>query len=200
MEEYLITATLLDSWKYLLTNEYGNLDNFISTLKREKQEQTQSQLDGFEFEDWAVANYEPTKGGQYQVKLSKPVQSSQGTRYLLYGRLDCLKNGRVYDYKHTSNYEVGKFFGRCQTACYLELVPEAKEMVYVIGKDKPAYQLKYEEENGEDFDPYTIYTETYTREEVKPIQEEISNFEEWLKTMKLWETYTEHWGSQKEKV
>lgn len=193
MEKYLITATLLDAWKYLFT-EYGNMEDFLSTLNREERETTKAQIDGYKFEDWAIENYEPTQNGQYQVKLYKTIKSKYGTEYLLYGRLDCLKNGVVYDYKHTSSYDVGKFFNRCQTSVYLDLVPEAKEMIYIIGTDKPKY-IKEMKENG---NPYYIFTEKYLREEVKPIDDIISNFEEWLKKMNLWQIYKEKWLSNKE--
>ena len=48
---------------------------------------------GFAFEAWAEENYMPTWGGCYQVKLAKPLGD-----FLIYGRLDCLKAGVVYDY------------------------------------------------------------------------------------------------------
>lgn len=186
--EYLITSTLLDAWKYLFT-EYGKLEDFLTVLNRKKTETTKAQEEGFIFEDWAIENYEPTLNGQYQVKLSKPIVT-KNAKYLLYGRLDCLKNGKIYDFKHTSSYEMGKFYGRCQTSAYLELVPEASEMVYVIGKDKPAYM--------EDGEPYIIYTEEYKRDEIEPIKDIICDFEEWLKSMGLWQTYTEKWETRGE--
>lgn len=195
-DKYLITASLLDAWKYLLTNEYAKYEDFLSKLNREEQETTQKQQDGFDFEEWAIENYEPTLNGQYQVKLSKDFKSRTGTEYLLYGRLDCLKNGKVYDYKHSSSYEVGNFFNKCQTSMYLELAPEATEMIYVIGKDKPNYQIKMEEELEDNVIPYNLFEEKYTRSEIEPISEILINFEEWLKTMGLWELYKEKWSSK----
>ena len=183
---HLITASLLNAWKYLLESEYSTMDSFLEVLNKVSHETTKAQQAGYDFEDWCIENYEPTLNGQYQVKLSKEV-TINGIEFCLYGRLDCLKQGVVYDYKHTSKYEVGKFFGSYQTSMYLELVPEASKMVYVIGTDKPQYQV--ENEN----DVYNIFEETYTRDECKPIIQVIKQFIEWLKTMGLWQTYLELW-------
>lgn len=188
---YLITATLLDAWKYLLTSEYSSMEDFMKVLQREETPTTEAQQNGFEFETWAENNIAETKNGQYQVKLSRELKSRFGTPFLVYGRLDCLKQGKVYDYKFTSSYEVGKFFNRCQTSVYLFLVPEASEMKYIIGTKKSKYQLAENEEKG-----YNIYSESYKREEVKPIEEIINQFEEWLKTMDLWKVYIEKWQSK----
>lgn len=183
---HLITASLLNAWKYLLESEYGTMEKFLETLNRVPQETTKAQADGYQFEDWCIENYEPTLNGQYQVKLSKDI-NIDGVEFCLYGRLDCLKQGVVYDYKHTSKYEVGKFYGSYQTSMYLELVPEATKMVYVIGTNKPQYQIEDENET------YNIFEEEYTRDECKPIIQVVKQFIEWLKTMGLWQTYLEKW-------
>lgn len=190
---YLITATLLNAWQYLLTSEKATLENFLITLRREKTESNESESAGYDFETWAEHNYKPTLNGQYQVRLSKPYTSHSGTNYILYGRLDCIKAGKVYDYKHTSKYEVGKFFNKPQTSMYLELVPEATQMTYVIGTDKSKYQ---QDETDIYDDPYNIYTEDYSRAEITPISRFIEDFEEWLHTMDLWGVYTENWKSK----
>ena len=183
---HLITASLLNAWKYLLENEYSTMDSFMDVLNKVSRETTETQQDGYDFEDWCIENYEPTLNGQYQVKLSKEV-TIYGVQFCLYGRLDCLKQGVVYDYKHTNKYEVGKFFGSYQTSMYLELVPEASKMVYIIGVDKPKYQME------DDGDIYNIFEETYTRDECKPIEQVVKQFIDWLKTMGLWETYLKKW-------
>ena len=125
MAKYYITPTLLNSWQYNIKN--GTLEDFIKTLKKEEFEPTESILKGFEYEKYMQENFEETLSGAYQVKVSKEYGD-----YLLYGIIDCLKGGIIYDYKYTQNYEVGKFFNNHQTLMYLEMVPEAKKMVYLI--------------------------------------------------------------------
>ena len=38
LKRYLITPTLLNSWKYCVENQYGNLEDFIKILKKEEAE------------------------------------------------------------------------------------------------------------------------------------------------------------------
>jgi hypothetical protein len=80
------------------------LEDFIKVLNKEPFEPTDSILTGFAYEKYMQENYEETKNGAYQVKVNKPFGD-----YLLYGIVDCLKCGTIYDYKYTSNYDVGKF-------------------------------------------------------------------------------------------
>ena len=125
MAKYYITPTLLNSWQYNINN--GTLEDFIKVLNKEQFEITENIQKGFEYEAYMQENYEETLGGAYQVKVSKEYGD-----YLLYGIIDCLKGGIIYDYKYTANYEVGKFFNNHQTLMYLEMVPEAKKMIYLI--------------------------------------------------------------------
>ena len=60
-KKYLITASLLNSWKYGLENEYGNLEDFKKVLSKEPFEETEAIRTGFEFEQFMMENYEPTK-------------------------------------------------------------------------------------------------------------------------------------------
>ena len=114
MAKYYITPTLLNSWQYNIKN--GTLEDFIKVLNKEEFEPTESILKGFKYEKYMQENFEETLNGSYQVKVSK----EQGD-YLLYGIIDCLKGGIIYDYKYTKNYEVGKFFNNHQTLMYLEI-------------------------------------------------------------------------------
>ena len=90
--KYLITPSLLNSWKYAISqeNDYGNLEDFKKVLAKEPFEETEAIKLGFQFEDFMIKNYEPTKYGCYQVKLSKDISTKTGN-YVLYGRIDCLK-------------------------------------------------------------------------------------------------------------
>lgn len=188
-KRYLITPSLLNSWKYAISqdNDYGNLEDFKKVLSREPIEENESIKKGFSFEDLMIKKYEPTKNGCYQVKLSKNITTSTGS-YVLYGRLDCLKAGRIYDYKYKGSYDVGIFFDSYQHPIYLELCPEAKEFEYLICNN---YSEKKE------IDDLNIYHEVYKREEiVLDIKQEIDKFISWLKTNELLDLYHEKWESK----
>ena len=189
MSKYLITPSLLNSWKYAISleNEYGNLEDFKKVLSREPIETTEQIELGFKFEDFMIKNYEPTKNGCYQVKLSKNITTSTG-EYVLYGRLDCLKAGTIYDYKYTGSYDVGKFYGSYQTLIYFELCPEANEFCYLISNNY---------KDGKTLEEINLYHETYLRDNNKmDIKQEIDNFISWLKTNELYELYCEKWESK----
>ncbi len=187
-KKYLITPSLLNSWKYAISpnNEYGNLEDFKKVLSREPQETTEVQQLGYDFEDFMIKNYEPTKNGCYQVKLYKDITTSTGT-YVLYGRLDCLKAGKIYDYKHKGMYDVGAFEDSYQHPVYFELCPEANEFEYLICNN-------YKEDKT--LEDLNIYHEVYLREESKmDIKQEIDYFINWLKTNELYDLYLGKWES-----
>ena len=172
--KFYITPSLLNSWTYNIKN--GTLEDFIKVLNKEDFEASESILKGFEFEEYMQENYEETKNGAYQVKVSKEYGD-----YLLYGIIDCLKGGIIYDYKYTKNYDVGKFFNNHQTLMYLEMVPEASKMIYLITN-------KFEEEPGE------IFREEYTKDLFpETIDSILSKFEKWLKEYNLFDVYAEKW-------
>ena len=186
--KYLITPSLLNSWKYAISqeNDYGNLEDFIKTLSREPIPSNAAMQNGYKFEDYMIANYEPTKNGCYQVKLSKDITTQTGT-YVLYGRLDCLKAGRIFDYKYTGSYDVGKFFNSYQTLIYFEICPEANSFEYLISNN-------YKE--GKTLEEINLYHEVYLREDLDlNIHDEVDSFIEWLKTNNLYDLYTNLWKS-----
>ena len=187
-KKYLITPSLLNSWKYAISleNEYGNLEDFKKVLSREPQETTEVQQIGYDFEDYMINNYEPTKNGCYQVKLYKDITTKTGT-YVLYGRVDCLKAGKIYDYKYAGSYDVGKFYDNYQTPIYLELEPNASEIEYLVCNN-------YKKDKG--LEELNLYHEVYKQEEIKiDIKQEIDNFISWLKTNDLYDLYLEKWES-----
>lgn len=190
MSKYYITPTLLNSWQYNIKN--GTLEDFIKVLNKEEFEPSESILKGFEFEKYMQENYKETLNGSYQVKVSKEYGD-----YLLYGIIDCLKGGIIYDYKYTKNYDVGKFFNNHQTLMYLEMVPEAKKMVYLITN-------KFEVEDYADIDymntakiEYTVgdlFREEYTKDMFpETIDSILHKFENWLKQYNLFDIYAEKW-------
>jgi len=137
-------------------------------------------------------NYEETKNGAYQVKVSKEYGD-----YLLYGIIDCLKGGIIYDYKYTKNYDVGKFFNNHQTLMYLEMIPEASKMVYLI--TNKCDKIEYAENNFQDvksieYEVGDIFREEYTKDMFpETIDSVLHKFEQWLKAYNLFDLYTEKW-------
>lgn len=192
MAKYYITPTLLNSWQYNIKN--GTLEDFIKVLNKEEFEPSQSILKGFEYEKYMQENFEETLNGAYQVKVSKEYGD-----YLLYGIIDCLKGGIIYDYKYTQNYEVGKFFNNHQTLMYLEMIPEAKKMVYLITdkfvKEMPlSAPLNYEYCGEYEYKVGDVYREEYTKDMFpETIDSILHKFEQWLKQYNLFDLYTEKW-------
>lgn len=192
MPKYYITPTLLNSWQYNIKN--GTLEDFIKVLNKEEFEPSESILKGFEYEKYMQENFEETLNGAYQVKVSKEYGD-----YLLYGIVDCLKGGIIYDYKYTKNYEVGKFFNNHQTLMYLEMIPEAKKMVYLITdkfvKEMPlSAPLNYEYCGEYEYKVGDVYREEYTKDMFsETIDSILHKFEQWLKQYNLFDLYTEKW-------
>lgn len=192
MSKYYITPTLLNSWQYNIKN--GTLEDFIKILNKEEFEPTESILKGFEYEKYMQENFEETLNGGYQVKVSKEYGD-----YLLYGIIDCLKGGIIYDYKYTKNYEVGKFFNNHQTLMYLEMVPEAKKMVYLITnkftKEMPlSAPLNYEYCGEYEYVVGEIFREEYTKDMFPETMNSILHkFQQWLKQYNLFDLYAEKW-------
>ena len=190
MAKYYITPTLLNSWQYNIKN--GTLEDFIKVLNKEEFEPSESILKGFEYEKYMQENFEETLRGAYQVKVSK-----EHGDYLLYGIIDCLKGGIIYDYKYTKIYEVGKFFNNHQTLMYLEMVPEAKKMVYLITNkfEKTEYpDLNFKDIANIEYEVGDIFREEYTKDMFPETMDSILHkFENWLKQCNLFELYTEKW-------
>lgn len=190
MAKYYITPTLLNSWQYNINK--GTLENFIKVLNKEQFEITENIQKGFEYEAYMQENYKETLNGAYQVKVSKEYGD-----YLLYGIIDCLKGGIIYDYKYTANYEVGKFFNNHQTLMYLEMVPEAKKMIYLITNkfDKGEYpDIEFKSTEKVVYEVGEIFKEEYTKDLFpETIESVLHKFIEWLKAYNLYDLYTEKW-------
>lgn len=190
MSKYYITPTLLNSWQYNIKN--GTLEDFIKILNKEEFEPTESILKGFEYEKYMQENFEETLNGAYQVKVSK-----EHGDYLLYGIADCLKGGIIYDYKYTKNYEVGKFFNNHQTLMYLEMIPEAKKMVYLITNkfNKIEYpDIEFTDVSKIEYEVGDIFREEYTKDMFPETMDSILHkFGQWLKQYNLYDLYVEKW-------
>lgn len=190
MKKYLITPSLLNSWKYCVESEYGSLEDFIKTLNKEEIENKEAFIKGNEFEDYMVKNYPETLNGCYQVKVYKNIDN-----FVVYGRIDCLKAGIIYDYKFTGNYDAGKFYGSYQTAVYMDLVPEAYKMQYVISNN---FKKEDMTDNWEqDREQFNLFKEEYFRDDLKiDLKREINMFIQWLQKMDLLKIYQEKWESK----
>ena len=114
------------------------------------------------------------RGGVIQYK-AKQVVTIKGTEYLLFGVLDVLKAGSIYDVKFSKSYERGKYFDSTQHPMYFELIPEAQDFTYLVS-------------NGS-----AIYTETYRKEETRSIIPVCTEFLQWLQSARLMDTYKGKW-------
>lgn len=129
---------------------------------------------------WYIPAKEAAKivrGGimQYVAKRSVTVD---GIDLLLYGRLDVLKAGSIYDIKFTSRYDAGKYYDSTQHPMYMYIVPEAASFTYLAS-------------NGS-----YLWQESYQREETGDILVTVSQFLTWLREQGLDQTYYEKWGAK----
>lgn len=207
MARYLMTHSLLSSWLYAMkedpfadaTTERDPYKEFLDVLNRVPTPANEAMQNGLDFEDlvqvtaehgsipygygeekWydaaaKVANI--VRGGQFQYKAKKTVTVG-GIDFLLYGRLDVLKAGTIYDIKFSKSYDRGKYYGSTQHPLYLKLIPEAREFTYLIS-------------NGSD-----VWTETYTPSETRSIFPVIYDFTDWLADHDLWRIYAEKWEAR----
>ena len=124
-----------------------------------------------------IAGY--ARGGQLQCTASKRV-TLRGIDLLLYGRLDVLRAGHIFDIKFSKTYDRGKYIDSTQHPMYLELVPSALDFSYLIS-------------NGTD-----VWTETYRRDETPSIYPIVNDFLLWLENTGLMPIYQQFWGARPE--
>ena len=199
---YLVTHSLLSSWMWAMKdNPYDDLttdvrdkaQEFLRVLNREPTPVTPAMQKGIDFEELVtdiMFGLADTKHPWYEaannvfniVRRCSLLQYSAkknitigGRDFLIYGRIDALRAGVVYDIKYSSNYERGMFIDGTQHPMYLELIPQAFEFSYVIS-------------NGRE-----VWTETYTREETPSIIPVIEDFLKWLEATDLISIYEEKW-------
>lgn len=205
MERYLITQTLLSSWAYVFNcwegTEEDAMSDFLRTLKREPSEPTDAMLEGIEFENevYAAASgkkREPhakwesgiqlvatfLRGAQTQVKAQRDIRV-HGMDFLVYGILDGLRAGVIFDVKKKSkgfgSLELaGGYLESAQHPAYFYIVPEAYEFQYLVS-------------DGQD-----LYVEKYRPEECRPISEIIEEFIISIEAMGLLPLYKEKWAAK----
>lgn len=199
--KYLMTQSLLSSYLYQFSciDDYSEEahQSFLDTLNRIYNPPNEAMQRGIEFEKLVykctdmsniddistdevmsairIADY--IDGGRFQYVASKTINIS-GLDLVLYGRLDALKAGVIYDIKYTSKYNVGKFINSPQHPMYLELIPEAKEFIYLVSNGK------------------SVWTEKYTRDETPSIYPIIQSFLQYLENMDLMQIYINKWKSR----
>lgn len=220
MEKYLVTHSLLSSWKYALkdnpyadvTTERDYFAEFQQALRREPSEPTEAMRNGIVFENLVTAILDQeryfgyfemhdqdgiqgtfpaeieehkwfsaakqvaglVRGAQLQF-VAKSVFRIGAYDALLYGRLDALRGGHIFDIKFSKGYDRGKYIDSTQHPTYLKLIPEAVDFTYIIS-------------NGSD-----VWTETYRRDETPDILPVIGSFYDWLEAQGLFGTYRMHW-------
>lgn len=200
-DRLLITQSLLSSWLYLHKGQDSDpkkqFDDFLKVLNRKPTKKNQAMQNGILFEDMVTdychgKNVSPghewadgvqgvgkiVKGSQFQVVAIKETEIG-GIPFLLYGRLDALHNGTIYDIKFSKSYESGKYLDSPQHPMYMACIPNARRFQYVIytGKD--------------------VCTETYYREQIQDIEVLISWFIQFLKDTDLYAVYADKWRALK---
>lgn len=199
---YLITPSLLNSWLYIYecVNKVRESENdticledkqtdamvkakgdFINTLNRIPSEPNQYMLDGIQFEqdcyDGKTCISPIIEGGAFQIVGKKNVIIN-GLNILMYGRLDVLKGGVIYDIKRVQKYNAQKYKWSAQHGFYLDLFNRAYKFEYLA------------------YDGNRLHREGYYRDEYKPTQEVIIEFLNWLNSNNLLEIYKEKWTTK----
>ncbi len=205
MERYLITQSLIASWAYMFDCHEGCEDDakndFLRVLNRERVPPTDAMKAGQEFEREVYAQAaglprkphakweegiqevaEVIRGAPVQLRYSRPLEVG-GINFLVYGVLDALKAGIIYDVKFStkslSGYEAyGKYLNSPQHPSYFYLVPEATEFKYLLS-------------DGKD-----LYIETYPRDETESIGPVIQRFIRSISEMNMLGLYKEKWLAQ----
>lgn len=205
MDRFLITQSLLSAWLYTFNCKEGAeeeaMAEFRNTLERVPKETTEAMQNGIKFENAcyrAAAGEAPAKGrwepgvravaeiirgALVQVRFSRELELD-GMTFLVYGILDALKAGVIYDVKFLNKsmggsengvYLPGKYLESPQHPAYFYLVPEALEFRYLVS-------------DGSD-----LYVETYRREDSPFIGDVIRQFIDSITAMGLLKVYRAHW-------
>ncbi len=204
MSKYLITQSLLSAWNYMFDCQEGYEEEakaeFLLALDRRKKDATQAMLNGIAFEDQVYSQahglprepHDQWEAGIQKVAAiigSAPVQVKAqreidvcGMTFLVYGILDALQAGIIYDVKFRnksfgSEDIYGKYLSSPQHPTYFYIVPEATEFRYLVS-------------DGED-----VYQESYTRENTRFIGDIINDFIASLTSMGLLDRYKQHWAA-----
>jgi len=187
---YEITPSLLNSWLYLYHcyegQEIKAKEDFLNALNRIKTPTTDAQQAGIDFENKCYAGIVDSeneaiikiiKDGTYQMSAKKLIKVGN-LNIMLYGRFDCVKGDTIYDIKKSlgSYYTSGKYYYTAQQSIYLELLPNARRMIYL-----------FNDKNG------NTHEEQYNRQDVIPAQNLVKSFIDDLKLQNLYDLFLEKW-------
>lgn len=189
--KFRITHTLLSSWIYSMQSE-ERFEEFVDYLNRKPTPQTTAMRNGIMFENMVYAHAsganlpedcewrsgiegvtDIVKNSVFQVQLSKDI-TVDGVDFHLFGILDALGAGHIYDVKFSQTYKLNKYFGSTQHPMYFALCPEALDFTYVVS-------------DGE-----YVYTERYYPEDCTPIEYTVRRFMQDLERQKLVDTYAKN--------
>ena len=198
---YLITQSLVSSWNYLMTcrDECKDdaLTDFLNTLNRVPKETTQEMQNGIDFENAVYATAaglapsrpawekgiravaEIIKCAPVQVKAQRDL-SVHGMDLLVFGIMDALKAGVIYDVKF-----LNKGFGSVELAGKYLDSPQHPAYFYI---EPDAYEFQYLVSDGQD-----LYVEKYTPAITRPFHEIAEEFLAYLAAMNLLDTYKGKW-------
>lgn len=198
---YRITATLLNSWQRIFdaASEVKESENdtisfeekiekeqskryeeFVNVLKRVPVSDNEYMKRGREYEQEVCEGKDPffspiIENGAFQVTLKKEV-TVNNMPILLYGVLDVLKAGKIFDIKRVVHYKSAKYKKSHQHPMYLFLSPSSIDFTYIILDDKGSRHIeRYERCNCED------------------ILEVVSEFLNWLESQDLLEVFKQNW-------
>ena len=199
-DTFLITPSLLNSWAniwncidYVKESEKDEISledkqslarekafaEFLDTLSRIPTEPNIYMQKGIEFEEECYKGntvISPIiENGAYQIAGKKVIKVS-GLNILLYGRLDVLKGGTIYDIKRVTKYVPQKYQKSYQHPVYLELFPDAKQFTYLVYDDTEK-----------------LHEETYYRDECVDVVGVIGDFIRWLKDNELYDIFISKW-------
>ena len=210
-DRYVLTQSLLSAYAYMFDCYEGGEDDakvaFEQALLRIKSPPTEAMQNGIDFENivYALASgnvqqlpcglieahkwYPGAKaisdrlvGSQFQVRVSRSIVID-GTEYLIYGVLDALKAGVIYDVKFKN-----KAFRSLELAGSYRESPQHPFYFYIVPE---AYEFQYLVSDGED-----LYVETYRPNECPTAEDIIRPFLDYLRSNGLMDTYRQNWKAK----
>lgn len=204
--KYLLTQSLLSAYAYMFDcyegGEIEAKDAFDQALLRVKSPPTEAMQNGIDFENlvygivtgnapqapfhrWypgAKTIADRLAGAQLQVRASRPIKID-GTEYLIYGVLDGLKAGVIYDVKFKN-----KAFRSLELAGSYRESPQHPFYFYAVPE---AYEFQYLVSDGED-----LYAEIYHPDECPTAEQVIRPFLGYLEHNGLMDTYRHNWQAK----
>lgn len=186
-----ITPSFYSSVMYWRKREDANLQELLDLLDHKPTPTTELMQAGIDFEnevqkvcetdgyvsDDNVANEvaAEVKGALWQVPIKTEVKVD-GSKIMIFGRMDCALRDWVKDIKRVKSYDLGKYFDSIQ------------HLVYMQATNIPNF--KYLVKCGNN-----LYTEEYHwgADSKQLLQERVTDLIHWLKSVHLYDRYAEHW-------